>query len=98
MREVVNVETSATAQPMTYDPFGNVRIDTRDGWQPFGYAGGHYDQYTGLVRFGARDYDAEVGRWTTKDPIGFDGAANFYAYVGGDPVTLCTSKLQVCNS
>lgn len=34
---------------------------------------GLYDQHTGLVRFGARDYDAETGRSTTKDPIGFDG-------------------------
>jgi hypothetical protein len=25
-------------------------------------------------------------RWTTKDPIGFRGGNNFYAYVGNDPV------------
>ncbi|MCB9610787.1 MAG: hypothetical protein H6716_29655, partial [Polyangiaceae bacterium] len=35
---------------------------------PFGFAGGIHDADTGLVRFGARDYDAVTGRWTSKDP------------------------------
>ena len=35
--------------------------DTNPGFQPFGFAGGMYDAATGLVRFGARDYDAETG-------------------------------------
>src|SRR5690606_2060688 len=64
-------------------------VDTNPGFQPFGYAGGLYDAATGLVRFGARDYDAEVGRWTAKDPIRFAGGdENIYAYVGGEPVNL----------
>jgi RHS repeat-associated protein len=55
--------------------------------QPFGFAGGLYDPDTGLVRFGARDYDADVGRWTSKDPILFDGGqGNLYLYVDGDPI------------
>ena len=37
---------------------------------PFGFAGGMFDAETGQPRFGARDYDARVGRWTGKDPIG----------------------------
>jgi uncharacterized protein RhaS with RHS repeats len=42
-----------------------------------------------LVRFGARDYDPFTGRWTAKDPIGFDGdGANLYGYVLADPVNL----------
>lgn len=46
-----------------------------------------WDPETQLVRFGARDYDPSVSRWTTKDPIGFAGGdTNLYAYVGGDPV------------
>ena len=54
---------------------------------PFGFAGGLYDQDTNLVHFGARDYDPEVGRWITKDPIGFgDGDTNLYGYVAGDPI------------
>jgi hypothetical protein len=39
------------------------------------------------VRFGARDYDPETGRWTAKDPLLFEGGdTNLYAYALGDPV------------
>ena len=40
-----------------------------EGWTPvlFGYAGGLQDRDSGLVKFGARDYDPEVGRWTGPD-------------------------------
>jgi RHS repeat-associated protein len=67
--------------------FGNVLTDTNPGFQPFGFAGGLYDRHTKLVRFGARDYDAETGRWTAKDPIRFDGGnTNLYGYVVNDPI------------
>ena len=37
------------------------------------------------MRFGARDYYAETGRWTCKDPIRFEGRdINFYRYVEND--------------
>ena len=53
----------------------------------FGFAGGLYDTDTKLTRFGYRDYDAYVGKWTAKDPIGFQGGdSNLYGYVLGDPV------------
>jgi RHS repeat-associated protein len=89
VRLVVDVATGAVAQRLDYDEWGRVLVDTNPGFQPFGFAGGLYDHATGLVRFGARDYDAEVGRWTAKDPIRFAGGdENIYAYVGGDPVNL----------
>jgi RHS repeat-associated protein len=87
VRLVVNTSDGTLAQRIDYDPFGVVTSDTNPGFQPFGFAGGLYDADTGLVRFGARDYDAETGRWTAKDPIGFEGGdTNLYGYVGGDPV------------
>jgi RHS repeat-associated protein len=54
-----------------------------------GTTGGLYDADTKLVRFGVRDYDAETGRWTAKDPMLFaGGSTNVYEYVRGDPVNL----------
>ena len=46
-----------------------------------------FDLETGLVRFGAREYDPEVGRWISKDPVVFgDGYKSLYAYSSNDPV------------
>ncbi|WP_438031826.1 RHS repeat domain-containing protein [Sorangium sp. So ce204] len=87
VRLVIDAATGTVAQRMDYDEFGRVVLDTSPGFTPFGFAGGLYDPDTGLVRFGARDYDPEVGRWTSKDPLLFDGGdTNLYAYALGDPV------------
>jgi RHS repeat-associated protein len=89
-RLIINTSTNTIMQRMDYDEFGNVILDTNPGFQPFGFAGGIYDQHTKLTRFGARDYDAETGRWMAKDPILFGGGGNtnLYAYVLADPVNF----------
>jgi RHS repeat-associated protein len=87
VRLVVNAQNGEVAQSIEYDAFGRVLTETGSGFQPFGFAGGLYDAVTGLVRFGARDYDAETGRWTNRDPIGFAGQqGNVYVYAANDPV------------
>ncbi|MCQ8119474.1 NHL domain-containing protein [Methylomonas rosea] len=86
-RLIVDIATNTVLQKISYDVWGKVTQDTNPGFQPFGYAGGLYDRDTGLVRFGARDYDPQTGRWTAKDPIGFEGGdTNLYEYVVNDPV------------
>jgi len=87
VRLVVNAATGAVAQRLDYDAFGRVLTDTNPGFQPFGFAGGLYDPATRLVRFGARDYDAETGTWLARDPLLFEaGQTNLYSYVDNDPV------------
>ncbi|GAB7078892.1 RHS repeat domain-containing protein [Megalodesulfovibrio paquesii] len=73
-----------------YDSFGRVISDSNPELKvPFGFAGGLQDNDSGLVRFGYRDYGPEVGRWTSKDPIGFDSDdANIFRYCFADPVNL----------
>jgi len=86
-RLVINIADGAIAQRMDYDEFGNVLNDTNPGFQPFGFAGGLYDSVTKLVRFGARDYDPETGRWTARDPVGFGADnTNLYNYASNDPI------------
>jgi RHS repeat-associated protein len=86
-RLLVDVGTGAVAQRLDYDEFGNVTTDTQPGFQPFGFAGGLFDRDSGLVRFGVRDYDASIGRWTTRDPILFESEdTNLYGYGSGDPI------------
>jgi RHS repeat-associated protein len=77
-----------------YTPFGrrtllNAGAGVDESFVPFGFASGLHDPTTGLVRFGARDYDPWTARWMAKDPIDFAGGdTNLYAYVGGDPVNF----------
>jgi len=87
VRLVIDASTGEVAQQIDYDTWGKITNDTNPGFQPFGFAGGLYDPDTGLTRFGVRDYDAETGRWTAKDPILFGGGdSNLYGYVAGDPI------------
>jgi RHS repeat-associated protein len=87
VRLVVNAATGALAQRIDYDAWGIVLADSNPGFQPFGFAGGLYDPDTGLVRFGARDYDARIGRWSQKDPVRFESSElSLFAYAVGDPI------------
>ena len=44
VRFVVNVANGSVTQALNYDEFGNVTSDSNPGFQPFGFAGGIYNQ------------------------------------------------------
>ena len=75
---------------IVYDSYGNIISDTNPDFKvPFGFAGGLYDSDTKLVHFGYREYDPQIGRWLSKDPLLFGGGdSNLYGYVLQDPVNL----------
>jgi RHS repeat-associated protein len=87
---------AAVVEQIDYDAWGNVAnlVDpdctvggTALCFQPFAFAGGLWDATTGIVRFGARDYDPVARRWAQKDRSRFRGKQwNFYTYADGDPV------------
>jgi RHS repeat-associated protein len=88
-RLVVNTSTGAIAQRMDFDEWGIVTTDTNPGWQPFGFAGGVLDSVNDTVRFGAREFAPDAGRWGSRDPSKFAGSpANLYRYVGNDGVNF----------
>jgi RHS repeat-associated protein len=88
-RLVIEVSSGKIVQEMDFDEFGRVIADSNPGFQPFGFAGGIYDNETKLTQFGLRQYDADAGRWITTDSAGFaSDATNLYAYAAGDPVNF----------
>ena len=73
-----------------YDAFGDVISDSAPSFSlRVGFAGGLKDPTSGLVQLGLRDYEPASGRWTSRDPILFNGGqTNLYAYVDDDPVNF----------
>jgi RHS repeat-associated protein len=86
----ISDSSGTVIKQIDYDSFGNIINDNNPGFSvPFGFAGGLNDYDTGLVRFGFRDYDPAIGRWTAKDPIDFAGGdVNLFQYVQSDPVNF----------
>ena len=73
-----------------YSVYGEILNDTNSSISvPFSFAGGVIDSDTKLIRFGYRYYDTYSSKWTSKDPIDFNGKdINLYNYVLNDPVNL----------
>jgi len=79
-----------------YDPYGVMLNETQGQPNPFQYEGGYFESSTGLVKFGTRYYNPQLGRWTQQDPkagsLGNPDTLNRYLYVDDDPVNLVDSS------
>ena len=53
----------------------------------FGGQYGYYQDPTGLYLLGSRYYAPNLGRFLTRDTIGYQGGPNLYAYCGNNPIT-----------
>jgi RHS repeat-associated protein len=82
--------SSATiAATYAYDSFGNLSASSGATVNPFRYTGQQFDAETGVYYYRARYYDAQIGRFTSEDPLAFAAGTNFYRYVRNRP-TLFT--------
>ena len=76
-------------QTLVYDPFGSVIGGTKDsnGLRYVGAAGVFSDDDLGLQYMWNRWYDPQLGRFISRDPLGFGGGdLNLYSYVGNNPL------------
>jgi RHS repeat-associated protein len=63
-----------------------------------GFSGNYYHKASGLLLTLYRAYDANLGRWLSRDPIGEDGGMNLYGYVLNNPINLSDPfELCVCD-
>lgn len=86
VRKVVGDSGSVKAS-LTYDGFGNIISGTP--YNRFTYTGRVWDGEIGVYYNRARYYDPSTGRFTSRDPIEFQGGqANLYAYVANQPTDL----------
>ncbi|MGE0493337.1 MAG: RHS repeat domain-containing protein [Vulcanimicrobiota bacterium] len=78
-----------------YLEFGE-QTKTGSGSSPKTFVGGlgvHDDSaLTNLLYMRARHYDARLGRFLNRDPIGFAGGLGPYGYVGGNPVNSVDAR------
>jgi len=76
--------TGAAVNRYVYDPYGSPLAGTTEGVaNPWQFAGGYKDSFSGYYKFGERYYDPALGRWSQRDPSGQD--ANPYSYANDNP-------------
>jgi RHS repeat-associated protein len=71
-----------------YDPYGQRTKISGSIDADFGFTGHYYHQPSGLHLALYRAYDADLGRWISRDPIEERAGLNLYAYVGNCATTL----------
>ncbi|UEP39789.1 DUF6531 domain-containing protein (plasmid) [Burkholderia ambifaria] len=67
-----------------YEPYGKSSAAGEISSNSAQYTGRENDG-TGLFYYRMRYYQPVLGRFVSEDPIGLNGGANLYAYVGGNP-------------
>jgi len=94
IRELVDMSQTVRAR-YDYDPFGRVTKVSGDRDSVFLYTGHFWHAQTGLYLTLYRAYDANLGRWLSRDPSAEGGGINLYVYVGNNPINF-TDPLGLC--
>jgi RHS repeat-associated protein len=88
--------TGEVLERRSYDAFGKMTCMLPDGTPvatsptglKVGFHGQLLDQLTGMYQMGYRWYLPVLGRWVSRDPIGFEGGVNLYNAFGNAPLDM----------
>lgn len=91
---LIDSASGDTVERYQYSAFGEEKVFDGNGQpltkstlaNPWRFSSKRVDTETGFVHFGRRHYDPMTSRWTSPDPIGFEGGPNLYAYVMNSPL------------
>ena len=83
-------DTTSVDTEFEYGPFGELIRATGEKKDVFNFrfSTKYEDAETGLLYYGYRYYNAETGRWLSRDPIGELGGLNLYGFVGNDGINF----------
>ena len=84
IRRLIHLRDGEYASKYDFSAFGEVLEATHDD-NPWRFAAKRLDAELGLIYFGKRYYDPQLGRWLTTDPAGFIDSVNLYQYVLNNP-------------
>ncbi len=85
----LTASSGTVANAYGYDSYGRLLSISELFVQPYAYTGRELDAESGLYYYRARYYDAQVGRFLSEDPLGFEGDdKNLYRYVLNNPVNF----------
>jgi RHS repeat-associated protein len=89
VREVTDDQGTLQAR-YDYDPYGRVTQTAGTFESDFLFTGHFHHAKSGLHLAPYRAYDADFGRWLSRDPLGWaellPEGPNVYGYVGGNPI------------
>lgn len=81
--------SQAITDAREYDAWGLTVATSGGTATPAGFVGGQgyqTDADSGIMLLGARYYDPSLGRFISRDPVGYSGGFNLYSYCLSDPV------------
>ncbi|MDD5063727.1 MAG: RHS repeat-associated core domain-containing protein [Phycisphaerae bacterium] len=78
----LTANNEAVVASYTYDSFGSLIASSGSATNPYGFTGEQqFSEADNLVYLRARYYSPQIGRFISRDPIGYVDGLNLYTYV-----------------